>query len=393
LAHWYIKNDHGASLFWHSYLVYRVQNETEMHRFLDIRRIAENVCSETSTNLVATIEALCWPALQRGTDPCDNSGGKPPNKELNLLCAAAYLNLIPMAKRLLQEGHCPTNYSYIFSSRPIQLAALAGNTQMLTLFQEHLPEFEVVGQSQLSDNWRAKVGPGSTIGAAMRGNMDIVRLAVYPPSRAMPDSTDFVGQPFGEVDRRSDTGMDLNRAQLATRNLEVYKYIDNFFEQRIPESRALAVHARLGNLEMVQYLLDAGADTCGVNTRAGNPLAEACRGCHEEVVDLLLDRGADPDFNGGVVRMQGNAPIAMAAAAGSLEIFRKILSKITRSPEVDYSAVYWAVRVEHTAMVQLLLETGADVKYFGEPILKMALSQGLESMVEILQREGVTLSG
>jgi hypothetical protein len=107
---WNVENDHGACKFQHSYLVYRVQNEVSkppQRRYLDIGLVAERVCEETGADVVATIKALCWPALQQGTNPGSNSRLEKEltSLDLDLLCAAAYLNLIPIAKRLLQEGH------------------------------------------------------------------------------------------------------------------------------------------------------------------------------------------------------------------------------------------------------------------------------------------------
>jgi hypothetical protein len=139
-------------------------------------------------------------------------------------------------------------------------------------------------------NWRGKVGPASISGAAIRGSLNMVRLAVYPASRAAPDSTDFVGEAFGSVHRRSSTGNALSLAQWAARDVEVYKYLESFFSEPANLSRALAKHIRLGNLEMVRHLLDAGADIRGASGRDGNPLVEACRRCHEDVVDFLLER-------------------------------------------------------------------------------------------------------
>jgi len=122
---------------------------------------------------------------------------------------------------------------------------------MLELFQEHLPELEGLDPALVRSKWRGKVGPASIEGAAIRGDIDMVRLAVYPPSRAAPNSTDFAGEPFGSVDRRSYTGNALHLAQWATRDVEVYKYLEKFFAEPDDISHSLAKHARFGNLEMV----------------------------------------------------------------------------------------------------------------------------------------------
>jgi len=401
LPDWYIENDYGASRFWHFYLVYRVQKSVKppQRRYSDIHQVAERICEDTGADVEATVEALCWPALQQGTNPGSNSTleKEPPNPRLDLLCAAAYLNLIPLAKQLLQEGYSPHSESHLFAS-PMQLAAWAGNALMLELFQVHVPEMEGLDPTlAFNCKWRGKVGPASIKGAATRGDIDMVRLAVYPPSRAAPDSTDFAGEPFGRVHRVSSTGNTLSLAQWATRDIEVYKYLENFFAKPDDLSLALAKHARLGNLDMVRYLLDAGADTRGTHGRDGNPLVEACRRCHENVVDLLLERGADPNFDGDNDRVGGGNPIVAAARSGSQIIVRKLidhgaeLSRMDMGIEMGFRALHAAVLLEHTNMVEFLLASGVDSVIYRELLLKSAVANGFDSMVEMLQGAGATI--
>jgi len=402
LRYWAIENDHGATKFWHSYLVYRVQNEIHQpcqRRYLDLRLVAQRVCEETGTDLETTIDALCWPALKQCTIPDINSKleKEPLSPNLDLLCAAAYLNHIPVAQRLLREGYSPHTESHLFLS-PMELAAWAGNTQMLQMFQENVPELEGLDPGLLSDpDWRGKVGPASIKGAAARGDIEMVRLAIYPPSRAAPESTDFVDQVFGSVSRRRTPGIDLSRAQSTTRDVEVYKYLEGFFPEPSNLSLALVYHARWGNLEMVRYLLDAGADTRGVSGRRYNPLAEASRRCHEDVVDLLLDRGADPNFHGDENIVAGVSAMRLVAASGSLAMVHKLITRggdlffEDMGIEMGYHALHAAVQLENTEMVKYLVAAGVDLNIYGETILQAASREGLDSMVEVLQGEGVSL--
>ena len=64
------------------------------------------------------------------------------------------------------------------------------------------------------------------------------------------------------------------------------------------EGLPLAVAARLGHLEMLQMLLDAGADPNRSGPRGQTPLALAVIHRQDETIDLLLEAGANPD--GGV---------------------------------------------------------------------------------------------
>jgi ankyrin repeat protein len=82
-------------------------------------------------------------------------------------------------------------------------------------------------------------------------------------------------------------------------------------------------------------------------------------------------------------------PLAAAAQAGSLSMLRKLLRAGARIVSNDKRTLYCAVMVEHTAMVELLLEMGAGDANDLSKILEWALEEGLESMAEVLQRHGV----
>lgn len=399
---WQIRKHYGADKFWQCYLAYRIRNETnpEVGRFVEIRQLVENLCCQTEAEYEATVDALSWLVLERGTccpryRDCWRSmdrGNKPeaPNPGLNLLSAAAYFGYLPLAKRLISDGHCPTSDNDLFPP-PIQLAAWTGNTDMLRLFQEHLPEFEEIKPPRWGQTWRGKTGPGSIKGAVLHGDMDLIRLAIYPPSRSIPHNTDFCGQPFGHVNPESEPGYSLRGALYNVKSWETFKYLDSFFEASILTSETsasllLARYSELGNVEIVRQLLEAGADIHGGKRHNCNPLHIAVRYCQEDVVNLLLERGADPSCHD--LQQRGN-PLTAAARGGSLAIVRKLLDHGGKL--LDWWPLSHAVRLEHTAMVELLLDHDIDADSSRSIVLKEAISAGLESMVQLLQQRGVAL--
>ena len=309
---------------------------------------------------------------------------------LNLLSAAAYLNHLDLARELLADGQCPTLDGSLFPS-PMQLAAWAGNSDMLRLFQESLPDFEETttpGTLKVLVKWKAKIGPGAVKGAAMRGDLDMLRLAIYPPSRASPEDTDFCGQKFGQVDKTTRPGRNLEEALYYAKNSEVFQYIETFFSKEEAAirndlySHLLAHHAALGNLSVVRYLLDSAALVDGGTTRTNeNPLTTACRNCHEEVIDLLLERGADPSYQ----KLQWlTCPIYAAASGGSLAIVKKLLDRGATFERVHWEPVGVALRLEHTAMVKLILGLAG----WGEEELRRTArwqsEKGMESMASLV---------
>jgi len=108
----------------------------------------------------------------------------------------------------------------------------------------------------------------------------------------------------------------------------------------------------------------------------------------------LLERGADPNYAGDEERVQGRNPISAAAKAGSLDIVRKLLDHGAdlSLPKQGHAVLRAAVLLEHTAMVKLVLEQGVDLRRYEKRILQLAMSQGVDSMVEMLQQEGTILS-
>ncbi|KAH7403711.1 ankyrin repeat-containing domain protein [Cadophora sp. MPI-SDFR-AT-0126] len=379
-------------------MMYRVQNEKHpgRNRFFELRQVTERFCQDTRADYTATLDALCWLALERGSSApgcyegwgCHNPEDRVQNPGLNLMSAATYLGNIKLVRELLKEGHCPTMDNFLFPS-PLQLAAWTGNRDMLQLLQEYLPEYEEVlpRGSRWWRNWRAKVGPGSIRGAAMRGDMDILRLAIYPPSRSSQDNTSFEKQPYGDVDPLSKTGSDLHDALYCAKNWDVFQYIDSFFRKSALSSEResaalLARYTELGNTEMVRHLLDTGVDiNAGVDMRNYNPLMIASRYGHEAVVDLLLERGAEAEYS---KLQRGVCPLRAATSAGSIYIVRKLLAHGASYASFRWEPILIALQLEHTALVELILDRG---RWTEEQLRAMARRQrdnGMESMASFL---------
>ncbi|OIW26324.1 ankyrin [Coniochaeta ligniaria NRRL 30616] len=421
---WQIKNHHGAETFWHKYLVQRVLTEKDsaVGRYVDIREVAQQICEElgSGSDLRATVQRLCWLALDGKTtfpgrprarsssprEPYDDSPKYDP--KLSLLSAAAHFSLMDLVDRLLSEGHCPTSCGDLFPPA-MQVAAMDGNANMLERFQQHLPEYEeLLGFHE----WRGKAGPCSVIGAALRGDMDILSLALYPPSRTTIQNKDYAGQVFGEIGTLSPVGRTLRKAQRRTNNPEMFDFIDKFFKESMSVTdlyTELIWYSRAGVISMVRYLLAKGVpvhNPLGYARPVDPPLVEACKGGHDEIVDLLLQHGADPNY--GADRMWPHTALPMAASSGSLTIVRRLLdhgacvNELTENLE-NLPAIWYAIAIEHTQMVELLLARGAnlyaggDVEtktagWMAESALEMALELGMDSMADILRGHGIMVT-
>ena len=92
----------------------------------------------------------------------------------------------------------------------------------------------------------------------------------------------------------------------------------------------------------------------------GSPLIVAARSGHQAVVELLLNRGADPNL---AVPGDGN-PLIMAAREGHTQIVQLLLDRGANIDQVvpdDENALIQASAEGHLEVVKLLVGKGADV--------------------------------
>ncbi|APA15647.1 predicted protein [Sclerotinia sclerotiorum 1980 UF-70] len=398
--------------FWHSYFVQRTLNtenrsHLNSHVISRMRMIAERICEETGIDLKTTIEALCWPAMYQAhhfSDAIRESGRLSYNLERDLLSAAAYLNLVPVTRRLLQADDCFEDGNTTFFPSPIILATVAGNTHILELFRDyihqHSPESKGVDNSVTRRIWNRgmidSIEQQFIEGAAMLDDTKLLRSTIYPTNGT---------RITGPMDLSTFKGILCGKDR--AHSVEVNEYLGDLLGEKASvhsSASMLGKHARIGNIKMVRFLLDSGIDIRGISSCV--PLVEACRGGQEKIVDLLLERGAEPDFPLNITASElrswehrlGHAPISyhketfhsamgMAAKAGSLSIVQRLINHGARlnHPMKGDIALRYAVTYEYTEIVRFLLGSGVISLYARRCSLKYATDKGLESMVELLK--------
>lgn len=115
-----------------------------------------------------------------------------------------------------------------------------------------------------------------------------------------------------------------------------------------------AVTAIKGTREIVQLLLDNGANIEALGNCAKTPLHLAASWGFTERVELLLQRGACTD----AVDHVGYSPLMCAARFGRADVVRIFLE---RGARFDCDCVFVAVRWGRLSVLEVLLEYGADV--------------------------------
>ncbi|KAH8817009.1 hypothetical protein F5884DRAFT_748483 [Xylogone sp. PMI_703] len=133
------------------------------------------------------------------------------------------------------------------------------------------------------------------------------------------------------------------------------------YESVLEEDSEAAIHfaAYSGDKEVVQFLLNCGAEVDSRSSRGATPLHKALEGGREEITEVLIDSGADPN----TTLLYGRTPLHFAAALG-------------QKRAVDY-----------------LLRKGADPNLrdvFGNRPYEVALQYGYNSITDMLRTTNET---
>ena len=137
--------------------------------------------------------------------------------------------------------------------------------------------------------------------------------------------------------------------------------------------------AASGYVEIVELLLDHGADVNIINRKGETPLSWACFKGQKGVVQLLISRQANPNM---FERDGRYFPIHFAAANGDAEIVKILLrsyADINAKDIAGRSALTIACARGRQEVVALLLEKGADPDHLdgsGHSPMSRAISQG-----------------
>ncbi|KAH8742949.1 hypothetical protein F5883DRAFT_594605 [Diaporthe sp. PMI_573] len=148
---------------------------------------------------------------------------------------------------------------------------------------------------------------------------------------------------------------------------------------------------REGHNEIVKILLDKGA---AVNTQGGKALQTACSKGHIEVAKMLLNNGADVNAQGGTC---GNA-LQATCSRGHIEIVKMLLDKgadFNAQGGTYGNALQAACLKGHNEVVKMLLNKDADVNAQGGPYgnaLHAACLNGNIEVVKMLLDKGADVN-
>jgi hypothetical protein len=161
-----------------------------------------------------------------------------------------------------------------------------------------------------------------------------------------------------------------------------------------PIIECLASRAAAGHVDMVRYFLgrispndERAGRNAGtlIGARCCRPLVSAVANGNEEVVRLLLEHDADPNW---FSRME--TPLMVAARKRAVTIARILLDAGADVNDGCPPPIVLAVWKEDREMYDLLRKYGANINsHTGGWAMAIAKREGLESMVQLLVQEGM----
>lgn len=343
-----------------------------------IRQIADLLCVENDVPVSsahktreAYIKQLCSLAFRRNN--CLSSFFQESRKidddeqalRGHLFVAAVHTNSLSLVKRLIDQQCNPWAVSSLFGLS-LTAAAIQGHDEILEVLLSTCSPLSIRRYMAL-------------ICSSEEGHMNTVELVLQPR--------------WGPWDLGNENSRDraaLNKA-LNTPNPQIFRRILAARENTPLQgslSKALMgdlinTCASNGWLDTTRCLLEMGAPADGFRISPTNrPIMEACRRGFTKTVQILLEHGADT--RGALTR---------ASRSGFLEIVRVLLDHGCDVNEGSPPPIVAAVELEHKRIFQLLREKGADLDGpgTGDEAAARAKAAGLQSMLDLLSREGVNV--
>jgi len=155
------------------------------------------------------------------------------------------------------------------------------------------------------------------------------------------------------VEKATETGLEIERLS------EIFEYVN---APQTDGSTALHWAINYDDLAMADLLIGAGANVSASNRTGVTPMRLAAINGSAEMLERLLDAGADPN---APLSDQGDTALMMAARTGLTQPIQLLLD---RGADIDATeswggttALMWAISEHHPEAARTLIEAGADL--------------------------------
>ncbi|XP_062525122.1 ankyrin repeat domain-containing protein 17 isoform X10 [Bombyx mori] len=269
---------------------------------------------------------------------------------LSLACSAGYYEL---AQVLLAMHASVEDRGIKGDCTPLMEAASAGHVDIVRLLLAHGADVNAVS------------GSGNTplMYACAGGHEDCVR-ALLDNGANVEDHNENGHTPLMEAASAGHVGV----AKILLEHGAGINTHSNEFKES-----ALTLACYKGHLDMVRFLLAAGADREHKTDEMHTALMEASMDGHVEVARLLLDSGAQVNMPTDSFE----SPLTLAACGGHVDLAMLLLERGANIEEVNdegYTPLMEAAREGHEEMVALLLGQGAQINAQTEETQETALT-------------------
>jgi ankyrin repeat protein len=260
----------------------------------------------------------------------------------------------------------------------VHLAAESGHEEIVATLLDAIPDHVercLEKWDQHLPEWSSKEGGADAafrevlvaVGGLVKGPR---RLEVAPEGWTMQNrqtlkSKVILGLQIWDKERHSIPSTALMRAVLG-RHANVVKLI----LRKVPEvplqaqhysyANVLSLAASKGNTEIAGLLITVGSDVNAITDTQETCLHEAAENGRAQVIELLLQKGANPDL----ARLRdGSTPLHLAAERGHADAVKALvrLAFVNVSDDLGRTALHRACQEGHEAVVDLLLDANADV--------------------------------
>ena len=268
---------------------------------------------------------------------------------LSFACSSGHYEL---AKQLL-AARANVEDRGLKDTTPLMEACSAGHLKIVELLIEHNAEV----------NAQTSQGNTPLMYACAGGHEDVVKLLLKHGAN-VEDHNENGHTPLMEAASAGHVGV---ASILVEHGASINTHSNEFKES------ALTLACYKGHLEMVRFLLEAGADQEHKTDEMHTALMEASMDGHVEVARLLLDSGAQVNMPADSFE----SPLTLAACGGHVELAMLLLERGANIEEVNdegYTPLMEAAREGHEEMVALLLSQGADINAQTEETQETALT-------------------
>ncbi|KAM6513853.1 hypothetical protein FALCPG4_015060 [Fusarium falciforme] len=344
------------------------------------------------------IVGLCGPLLEVRNDPADPSPGRRTVHLPHFSVRQYLLCQLPVPGWILQNDRLQVSHEKLQNTVLAKACLQYVNLRQVwdCVLDDSPPPLGVSFRRYAATTWHQHVNSG------IANNAEIARLCIQFLSR--DNAAWGAWRALIEADDAERQGKEAETILPGPLYYAVKLHLTNaaislVTEQNVNETSsmgrsALGISCANGSTEVVDVLLEKGADITAVDKNGLTPLIAASAAGHMEVVKLLLEKGVDVR----VANNDGWTPLIVALAAGYMEVVKLLLEKGADVMAVDkngQTSLIMASGIGHMEVVKLLLEKGADIRAInknGWTPLIAASNQGHIDVVKLLLEKGADVT-